>query len=247
MSIQDADILSLLRLLLKIPLQNSTSSTSLAMPLFTATSATKRTYAFSIYALTHLRLPTRILQPVADDIVEACRRATTTPPSGTSAAAVKASATGEGNPKAKIEGLGAIYNLLSRNASLFLLYHEDLFPILFKSLTDKTPSVRTRASAALGASIIGGRDWIREAEQALAVAEQAEKAAANKPHRARAEKEKERRKQEEELMRARRVVEEEVGLCVVKQLKLKIGKGPEKMLHGIIVQLKSALSKDAGM
>ena len=248
------DLLSLLRILLKIPLSPQTSSAT--TPFFTATSASKRTYAFSIYALTHLRLPNRILLPVASDIIEACRRATTLNHSSSkpaSAAGPVPGAESSSNVKAKVEGLGAIYNLLSRNASIFLAYHKELIPILLRGLIDKTPSVRARASAALGASISGGRSWVAEREEALRLAVELEgqKKFPNGGVLSKVEKEwrkVERKKREEELRRSRKVSEEEVAMTVVNALKRKIGSGKDesRTVQAIIVQLKVSLEKESG-
>lgn len=248
----DADILSLLRILLKIPLSPQTPSAT--TPFFTVTSASKRTYAFSIYALTHLRLPNRILLPVANDIIEACRRATTLNfPTSSSKAGPVPGAESNSNIKAKVEGLGAIYNLLSRNSSIFLSYHKELMPILLRGLIDKTPSVRARASAALGAAIAGGRGWVAECEEALraAVVLEGQKKGTGGGAVGKLEKERrkiERKKREDEVRKSRKVSEEDVALTVVNGLKKKVGSGKDEMrtVQAIVVQLKASLERESG-
>lgn len=260
----DADILSLLRILLKIPLSSQMPSST--TPFFNVTSASKRTYAFSIYALTHLRLPNRILLPVANDIIEACRRATTLSFPSTSSksnpscnplrgGAANLAVESNSNVKAKVEGLGAIYNLLSRNGSIFLMFHRELVPILLRGLIDKTPSVRARASAALGAALAGGREWVGECEEALKVAVELERQKKLPTGGLVGKLEKERRKvdrkrKEDDVRKSRKVAEEDLALTVVGCLKKKMSGGPgkeeSKMVQAIVVQLKTSLDKDSG-
>jgi hypothetical protein len=257
----------LLRIILRIPVAAATG--------LCASSASKRTYAFSIYCITYFRLPNRILKPLAEQVIDACKRATSSniTASGQTISSTSTAAGGKkggggldggggggGNQKAKVEGLGAVYNVLSRNASVFLPYSEDLLPILLKGLVDKTQASRSRSTAGLGAAILKGREWVAELEQDLEEALAEERRAAGldggkaEGRVSKAKKEKERKRCEEELRRARKVVEEDVPSVVTKCLKRKTvaggdggsGVGEEKMLTTILGVLKGAAEKDAG-
>ncbi|CED83792.1 Armadillo-type fold [Phaffia rhodozyma] len=260
----DADILSLLRLLLQIPLHKPISTTDSISaplpPLFSPTTASKRTYSLSIYALTHLRLPSRILQYVVDDILEAVKRACSPAPpkksamvsttsasvAGSSLPSVTPAIEGQVNQKAKTEALGATFNLLSRNPTLLLPLHREWIPLLLRSLLDSSSSIRVRATAALAAVLEGGHTWLKELEIAVR-----EASVGSQDQETREEK-------EAELNAARKVVEEEVALTVVKVLGkknpvqptttvgqlLQAGKSEGKMITALMGLLKSTVDKE---
>lgn len=247
--VSDDELTDLLRIILRIPLHSATCLTS--------TSASKRTYAFSIYTLTYLRLPNRILKPLAEQIVEACKRATSstilpsgqngTASNGRKGAGAGNGGSADGNQKARVEGLGAIYNVLSRNASVFLAHSEELLPILLKGLVDKSPAPRCRSTAGLGAALLQGREWVAELEQDLkeALAVEQESVRSGEGRVARAKKAKERKRCEEELKAARKVVEEDVPAVAIKCLKRRTG-SEDRMIVGILGALKAAVERDGG-
>ena len=185
----------MLGLLLRLPLPaagggSPSSSTT------TAPTASKRTVTFALHALSQLSLPSRVLGPLAEDLLNAFLKPLANPTSSTSlkkpSAAVAAAASAVETPiKVKLECLAALSSLVRTNPDVLLPLHKTLVPQLVRLLLDAKPAIQVRASAALGSILLGGRSWL-------------DCAAAG-----------------DELGRARKIVEEEVALSAVKALSKK--------------------------
>lgn len=153
----EADLTSLLSTTLVIP----------ATPKLN-TPNSKRTYAFAIYVLSLLRVPTACLIPITGKVIRALLNAT-----GEfgmqfwRGSQAKQEGPASGNVKAKMEGYSAIWNVCRYYPSVFLPYHKDLIPEIIKGLVHANPQVRARASAAAGGFAKGKITWIRETKEAF--------------------------------------------------------------------------------
>ena len=153
----EADLTSLLSTTLVIP----------ATPKLN-TPNSKRTYAFAIYVLSLLRVPTACLVPITSKVIRALLNAT-----GEfgmqfwRGSQAKQEGPATGNVKAKMEGYSAIWNMCRYYPSVFLPYHRDLIPEIIKGLVHPNPQVRARASAAAGGFARGKLNWIRETKESF--------------------------------------------------------------------------------
>lgn len=210
----DDDLQTILALIIRLPLPAPPPSpppSTVALqqtrpppPAATPTTASKRTITFAMHTLSQLTLPSRVLRPLSDDLLSAFLKPLANATQSTSlkrpAGAAAAGAVGRPAPaetplKVKLECLGALAGMLRTNPDVLLPHHRTLVPQLLRLLLDPKPAIQVKASVALGAVLLGGRNWIRAAADA--------------------------RQPADELARARKVVEEEVALSVVKALSKK--------------------------
>lgn len=176
---------------------------------------------FALHALSQLSLPSRVLGPLADDLLGAFLKPLANPTTSTTikkppaaAAANATSASGVDTPlKVKLECLGALGSLVRTNPDVLLPLHRTLVPQLLRLLLDPKPAIQIRASAALGSVLLGGRSWLDRARPG------------------------------DDLARARKIVEEEVALSVVKALSKKsapVTPGSSVREDKLVLQLLSA-------
>lgn len=152
----EADLTSLLSTTLVIP----------ATPKLN-TPNSKRTYAFAIYVLSLLRVPSACLIPISGKILQALLNATGEFGMQFWRGSQAKDGPAGGNVKAKMEGYSAIWNVCRYYPSIFLPYHKDLVPEIIKGIVHGNPQVRARASAAAGGFAKGKLIWLRESRASL--------------------------------------------------------------------------------
>lgn len=131
----------------------------------------KRTYLCAIHVLSTLRAPASVTAPIKDKICRALTNAVgdVCAKYWGGATPTKGNETSGGGPnlKAKIEGYGAIWNLCTIHHEVMAEFHPELIPEVLKGIVHTNSSVRTRASAALGALANSKLTWIRQTQRAL--------------------------------------------------------------------------------